>query len=106
MWKALQERPQGVLPSNTIPKPRTDLKVITTRSGMTLAGPLVPPHSLSSSEEVEQDPKTITGQVLTNTTTRVPPPVVQPSPVSRSSKLPPAPTSSSYVIPEKNPHQP
>ncbi|GJY74889.1 reverse transcriptase domain-containing protein [Tanacetum coccineum] len=80
MRKALQERPQGVLLSNTIPNPRADLKVITTRNGMTLAGPSVPPPSLSSSKE--------------------------PSPVSGSSELPPALDSSSSVIPEKNPHQP
>ncbi|GJW37000.1 reverse transcriptase domain-containing protein [Tanacetum coccineum] len=67
-----KERPQGVLPSNTVPNPREDLKVITTRSGVTLVGPLVPPH-LSSSKE--------------------------PSPISIPSKLPPVPASSS-VIPD------
>ncbi|GKB39913.1 reverse transcriptase domain-containing protein [Tanacetum coccineum] len=82
-----------------------DLKVITTRNGMTLAEPLVPPPALSSSEEVERDPETIMDQVLTESTIRVPPPVVQPSPIYRSSELPPVPASSS-VIPEKNPHQP
>ncbi|GJY86369.1 reverse transcriptase domain-containing protein, partial [Tanacetum coccineum] len=102
---SLQERPQGVLPSNTIPNPQADLKVITTQSGMTLAEPLVPPPALSSSEEVERDPETIMDQVLTESTIRVPPPVVQPSPIYRSSELPPVPASSS-VIPEKNPHQP
>ncbi|GJZ19112.1 reverse transcriptase domain-containing protein [Tanacetum coccineum] len=56
--KALQERPQGALPSNTVPNPREDVKVITTWSGVTLAGPLVPPHPLlSSSKEVKRDPK-------------------------------------------------
>ncbi|GJY52633.1 hypothetical protein Tco_0443480 [Tanacetum coccineum] len=66
MQKALQERPQGVLPSNTIPNPQGDLKVITTRSGMTLAGPSVPSpsSSSSSSKEVERDPKTITDQMF------------------------------------------
>ncbi|GKF02693.1 hypothetical protein Tco_0029616 [Tanacetum coccineum] len=29
--KALNERPQGVLPSNTIPNPREDIKVVTTQ---------------------------------------------------------------------------
>ncbi|GKG36151.1 hypothetical protein Tco_0443829, partial [Tanacetum coccineum] len=46
MQKAFQERPQGVLSSNTVPNPREDLEVITTRSGITLAGPSVPPHPL------------------------------------------------------------
>ncbi|GJX33591.1 reverse transcriptase domain-containing protein [Tanacetum coccineum] len=105
LTKALQERPQGVLPSNTVPNPREDLKAITTRSGVTLAGPSVPPPPLSSSEEVEREPETTTDQVLTESTTSVPPPVVQPSPASTSSELPPAPISSP-VIPEPNPHQP
>ncbi|GJX76270.1 reverse transcriptase domain-containing protein [Tanacetum coccineum] len=73
LTKALQERPQGVLPGNTIPNPREDLKVITTRSGVTLAGPSVPPPPLSSFKEVERDPESTTDQVLTESTTRVPP---------------------------------
>nr|GEW29103.1 hypothetical protein [Tanacetum cinerariifolium] len=36
-----KERPQGVLPSNTVPNPREDLKVITTRSGKANDGFLV-----------------------------------------------------------------
>ncbi|GKC48818.1 hypothetical protein Tco_1071563, partial [Tanacetum coccineum] len=69
-----QERPQGVLSSNTIPNPREDLKVITTRSGVTLAGPLVSPPPLSSSKEVERDPESTTDHILTKSTPRVPPP--------------------------------
>nr|GEX71165.1 reverse transcriptase domain-containing protein [Tanacetum cinerariifolium] len=71
----------GSLPSNTIPNPQEDLKVIITQSGVTLAGPLV---SLSSSKEVDREPKTITNQVLTRSTNNVPPMVVQPSPASTS----------------------
>nr|GEV57876.1 reverse transcriptase domain-containing protein [Tanacetum cinerariifolium] len=37
----------GLLPSNTISNPREDLKAITTRSGVTLAGPSVSPPPLS-----------------------------------------------------------
>ncbi|GKE27559.1 reverse transcriptase domain-containing protein [Tanacetum coccineum] len=51
MEKDFNERPQGVLPSNTIPNPREDIKVITTRSGMTLCGPSVPPPPSFSSKE-------------------------------------------------------
>ncbi|GJU95924.1 hypothetical protein Tco_1564972 [Tanacetum coccineum] len=40
--KALQKRPSGVLPSNTITNIREELKAITTRSGMTLDGPSIP----------------------------------------------------------------
>ncbi|GKC75987.1 hypothetical protein Tco_1126761, partial [Tanacetum coccineum] len=39
MRKSLQERPQGALPSNTIPNPREEIKEITTLSGNVLAGP-------------------------------------------------------------------
>nr|GEY02283.1 putative ribonuclease H-like domain-containing protein [Tanacetum cinerariifolium] len=60
--KILLQRPQGVLPSNTVPNPREDLKVITTQSGVTLVGPSVPPPSFSSSKEVDQEPKTTTDQ--------------------------------------------
>ncbi|GKC35408.1 reverse transcriptase domain-containing protein [Tanacetum coccineum] len=79
--KVLQERPQGGLPSNTIPNPQEYIK------------------------EVKQDLEMIMDQVLTKSTIRVPPSVVQQSPISRSSELPPSPFTSS-VIPEQNPHQP
>nr|GEY26048.1 reverse transcriptase domain-containing protein [Tanacetum cinerariifolium] len=106
MQKVLMERPQGVLSSNTVPNSREDLKAITTRSGVTLAGPWVPPLPLSSSfNEVEREPEITTNQVLTESTTIIPPLVVQPSPASTSSELPLAPVSS-HVIPESNPHQP
>ncbi|GJS77483.1 reverse transcriptase domain-containing protein [Tanacetum coccineum] len=68
-----------VLPSNTVPNPREDLKAFTALSGVTLARPSVLPPPLSSFKE--------------------------PSPASTSSELPPAPFSSP-VIPEQNPHQP
>nr|GFB20745.1 reverse transcriptase domain-containing protein [Tanacetum cinerariifolium] len=50
----------GSLPSNTVPNPQEDLKVITTHSGVTLAGPSVSPPPLS--KEVNQEPETITDQ--------------------------------------------
>ncbi|GKD78557.1 hypothetical protein Tco_1341178, partial [Tanacetum coccineum] len=61
--KAFNERPQGLLPSNTILNLRKDIKVITTRSGITLAGHSVPSPNLSSSssKEVERDPETTMG---------------------------------------------
>ncbi|GJS25880.1 reverse transcriptase domain-containing protein [Tanacetum coccineum] len=96
MQKVLMERPQGVLPRNTVPNPQEDLKAITTRSGVTLAGPSVPPPPLSFSKEVDREPEIITDPVLPSL-------VVQPSPAS--TELPPAPVSSP-VIPEPNPHQP
>ncbi|GJW48996.1 reverse transcriptase domain-containing protein [Tanacetum coccineum] len=58
MEKAFNEKPQGALPSNTIPNPREDIKVITKRSGITLVGPSVlPPSPSSSSKVVERDPE-------------------------------------------------
>nr|GFD42428.1 reverse transcriptase domain-containing protein [Tanacetum cinerariifolium] len=47
------------LPSNNVPNPRADLKAITTRSGVTLAGPSV---SSPPSKEVDQEPEMITDQ--------------------------------------------
>ncbi|GJT16617.1 reverse transcriptase domain-containing protein [Tanacetum coccineum] len=107
--KAPQERPQGALPSDTVPTPRGEIKAITTRSGIVLAGPSVPPPPLSSSsfsKEVEQDPEMITDQVLPESTTRVPPPIVQPSPSSRSFEIPLSPSSLPSELPKRNPHQP
>nr|GFB71265.1 hypothetical protein [Tanacetum cinerariifolium] len=72
----------GSLPSSTIPNPREDLKAITTRSGVTLAGPLISPHPIS--KEVDREPKTITDQVLTGSTNNVPPLAVELSPTSTS----------------------
>nr|GEU96622.1 reverse transcriptase domain-containing protein [Tanacetum cinerariifolium] len=81
----------GSLTSNTVPNPRADLKAITTRSGVTLVGPLAPPPP---SKEVDREIETVTDQVLTGSTNNVPPPLVQPSPTSTfstpisSSKMP------------------
>ncbi|GJU05013.1 hypothetical protein Tco_1121443 [Tanacetum coccineum] len=81
MRKALQERPQGALPSNTIPNPHEEIKAITTRSGNVLAGPSVLLPSLSSSSSKEL------------------------SPSSRSSEIPPSSASTSSELPKWNPHQ-
>nr|GEX00110.1 reverse transcriptase domain-containing protein [Tanacetum cinerariifolium] len=71
----------GSLPSNTVPNPQEYLKVVTTSSCVTLAGPSVSP---SSSKEVDRELETITDQVLTRSTNNVPPLVVHPSPASTS----------------------
>ncbi|GJV60878.1 hypothetical protein Tco_1466978 [Tanacetum coccineum] len=80
MQKDLQERPQGPLPSDTVPNPRGEIKAITTRSGNVLAGPLFPPPPLSSSFK-------------------------ESSPSSRSSEIH-LPTTFSSELPKRNPHQP
>nr|GEV60452.1 reverse transcriptase domain-containing protein [Tanacetum cinerariifolium] len=66
----------GSLPINTVPNHREDLKAITTRSGVTLAGPSVSPPP---SNKVDQEPETIMDQVLTGSTNNV-----QPSPAFTS----------------------
>nr|GEU34627.1 reverse transcriptase domain-containing protein [Tanacetum cinerariifolium] len=81
------------LPSNTVPNPQEDLKAITTRSGVTLAGPSVSPSS--SSKEVDREPEKKMDQVLTRNTNNVLPLVVQPSPASTSFS-----NNSSSKIPE------
>ncbi|GJT31898.1 reverse transcriptase domain-containing protein [Tanacetum coccineum] len=90
---------EGALPSNTIPNPREDIKVITTRSGITLARPSAPsPNSSSSSKEVERDPKMTMDQVhisSSGSTSRVPSPIIQPTLASKLNE-----------IPERNPYQP
>ncbi|GJZ82530.1 reverse transcriptase domain-containing protein [Tanacetum coccineum] len=89
---------KGALPSNTIPNPKEDIKVITTRSGITLVGPSAPAPNSSSSKEVERDPETTMDQVhisSSESTARVPSLVIQPAPASKSNE-----------IPERNPHQP
>ena len=44
--KQLAERPQGSLPSDTIPNPREHVKAITLRSGKSLAEPGIKSHQL------------------------------------------------------------
>nr|GEV55377.1 reverse transcriptase domain-containing protein [Tanacetum cinerariifolium] len=69
----------GSLPSKTVPNPRADLKAITTRSGVTLAGPSVSPPLPSN--EVDREQETITDQVTNDTvqpsTKNIQPSVVQ-----------------------------
>nr|GEX31686.1 reverse transcriptase domain-containing protein [Tanacetum cinerariifolium] len=47
----------GSLPSNTIANPRSDLKAITTRSGMSYDGPQIPPPPFSLPKVVENEPE-------------------------------------------------
>ncbi|GJS71401.1 reverse transcriptase domain-containing protein [Tanacetum coccineum] len=72
----------GALPSNTVLNPQEDIKVITARSGITLAGPSVPSLNPPSSSSK-------------GCTTCVPSPIIHPPPTSKSNE-----------IPERNPHQP
>nr|GFC08823.1 reverse transcriptase domain-containing protein [Tanacetum cinerariifolium] len=47
----------GSLPSNTIANPRSDLKAITTRSGVSYDGPPIPPPFCSLPKVVERVPE-------------------------------------------------
>nr|GEY97548.1 DNA-directed DNA polymerase [Tanacetum cinerariifolium] len=47
----------GLLPSNTVANPRGNLKAITTRSGVSYDGPLIPPHTSSLPKVVERVPE-------------------------------------------------
>nr|GFC00073.1 reverse transcriptase domain-containing protein [Tanacetum cinerariifolium] len=47
----------GSLPSNTIANPIGDLKVITTRSGVSYNGPMIPPSSSPLPKEVKRKPE-------------------------------------------------
>nr|GEU90449.1 reverse transcriptase domain-containing protein [Tanacetum cinerariifolium] len=47
----------GTLPSNTITNPRSDLKAITTRSGVSCDGPQIPPSPSSLPKVVEDEPE-------------------------------------------------
>nr|GEZ55754.1 reverse transcriptase domain-containing protein [Tanacetum cinerariifolium] len=48
----------GTFPSNTIANPRSDLKAITTQSGVSYDGPQIPPPPSSLPKVVENKPKT------------------------------------------------
>nr|GEU42238.1 reverse transcriptase domain-containing protein [Tanacetum cinerariifolium] len=76
-----QERPQGALLKDIIPNPRKDIKSITTRGGIVLAGPSVPPSPLCSYSK-------------------------EPSPSFKSYEIPLSPSSSPSDLPKRNPHQP
>ncbi|GKB48213.1 hypothetical protein Tco_0898966 [Tanacetum coccineum] len=70
----------GSLPSNTVANPRGDLKAITTQSGVSYDGPMIPPTSSPLPKEVEREPEATKDKVQTTnlgSTTHVQPPVVQ-----------------------------
>ncbi|GJX68863.1 reverse transcriptase domain-containing protein [Tanacetum coccineum] len=70
----------GSVPSNTVANPRGDLKVATTRSGVSYDGPSIPPTSSFLPKEVECESEVIKDKVQTinlGSTTHVQPLVVQ-----------------------------
>ncbi|GKD92548.1 reverse transcriptase domain-containing protein, partial [Tanacetum coccineum] len=70
----------GSLPSNTVDKPRCDVKAITTRSGVAYNGPTIPPTPFPLPKEVEHETEATKDKVQNTSlgsTTHVQPPVVQ-----------------------------
>ncbi|GJZ23443.1 putative reverse transcriptase domain-containing protein [Tanacetum coccineum] len=66
-----QPSSSSTLPSNTIPNPRNEAKAITTRSGVSYDGPLIPPPVVEKESEVTKDTE------LPSTEDIQPPPFVQ-----------------------------
>ncbi|GJR92265.1 hypothetical protein Tco_0264439 [Tanacetum coccineum] len=61
--EAFQERPLGVLPSDTETYPREERKAVTTMSGLTLDGSFIPHSNFLVYQDEELEPETITGVV-------------------------------------------
>nr|GEV22864.1 reverse transcriptase domain-containing protein [Tanacetum cinerariifolium] len=92
----------GTLPSNTIANPRSDLKAITTRSGVSYDGPQILPPPSFLPKVVENEPKATKDTVHpTNneSTEDVQPPVVQ----SESLILTSEPVNSPIIVPVASP---
>nr|GEW03271.1 hypothetical protein [Tanacetum cinerariifolium] len=88
----------GPLPSNTIANPKSELKAITTRSGIVLDGPSVPmPPPFINPEEDERVEETLTDPNLAEYTIKVPPPLVQKSK---------PPSQRNYVVHQRDPLHP
>ncbi|GJZ94322.1 reverse transcriptase domain-containing protein, partial [Tanacetum coccineum] len=66
----------GSLPSNTVANPKSDLKAITTRSGISYDGPQVPPPTSSLPKVVEPEPE-VTKDTVQPSTEDIQPPVAQ-----------------------------
>nr|GFC53049.1 reverse transcriptase domain-containing protein [Tanacetum cinerariifolium] len=70
----------STLPSNTVANPRSDLKAITTRSGVSYDGPQIPPPPSFLPKVVENEPEATKDTVTppnNGSTEDVQPPVVQ-----------------------------
>ncbi|GJT10360.1 hypothetical protein Tco_0857402 [Tanacetum coccineum] len=96
--KAFQERPLGVLPSDTETYPREERKAVTTMSGLTLDGSFIPHSNFLVYQDEELEPETITEVVeiaSSQSTPLVPPP-----------ETPPLSTPKPKEDLEPNPHQP
>nr|GEX49990.1 reverse transcriptase domain-containing protein [Tanacetum cinerariifolium] len=86
----------GTLPSNTIANPKSDLKAITTRSGVSYDGPQIPPKVVENEPEVTKDTMNPTNNE--NTEDLQPQAVQSESPVSTEPAI--APVSASKPNPK------
>ncbi|GKC37030.1 hypothetical protein Tco_1049414 [Tanacetum coccineum] len=81
MAEDLQEKPLGVLPSNTETDPLAELNVITSMDGLTLDGSFISHSNFLVYQEKEQETMTITEVVeiaSSKSTPLVPPPKTPP----------------------------
>ncbi|GKF71953.1 hypothetical protein Tco_0208067, partial [Tanacetum coccineum] len=79
--KAFQERPLGVLPSDTETYPREERKAVTTMSGLTLDSSFIPHSDFLVYQDEDLEPETITEVVeiaSSQITPLVPPPETPP----------------------------
>nr|GFD20571.1 reverse transcriptase domain-containing protein [Tanacetum cinerariifolium] len=79
----------GTLPSNTIANPRSDLKAITTRSGVLYDGPQIPPPPSFLPPLVENEPeatKDIVNPTNNGNTEDVQPQAAHPKPLSEMAR--------------------
>nr|GEZ49729.1 hypothetical protein [Tanacetum cinerariifolium] len=74
----------GTLPSNTVANPKSDLKAITTRSGVSYDGPQIPPPVVENKPEATKDTVNPTNN---KTTEDVQPQVVQSKPVTSEPEI-------------------
>ncbi|GJR44515.1 hypothetical protein Tco_1312618 [Tanacetum coccineum] len=96
--EAFQERPLGMLPSDTETYPREERKAVTTMSGLTLYGSFIPYSNFLVYQDEELEPKTITEVVeiaSSHSTPLVPHPETPPLSAPKPNKNL-----------EPNPHQP
>ncbi|GJU17966.1 hypothetical protein Tco_1145932 [Tanacetum coccineum] len=96
--EAFQEKPLGMLPSDTKTYPREERKAVTTMSGLTLYGSFIPYSNFLIYQDEELEPKTITEVVEIASSYSTP---LVPHP-----KTPPLSAPKPNKNLEPNPHQP
>nr|GEX08923.1 reverse transcriptase domain-containing protein [Tanacetum cinerariifolium] len=94
---ANQMRPPGTLPSNTVANPKSDLKAITTRSGVSYDGPSISPPVVENAPEANKDTVIPTNN---GNTEDVQPQTVSSKPLVSTSELANTPVSASKPNPQ------